>query len=90
MNLKPPSESPIQKLESVGARRLVFAACMLSLLAIALMVWSVLDPTPLPVMIVMSVGQLIGTLGLAFYLAAVVAFQWKRRKSLPPRKESSP
>jgi hypothetical protein len=73
-------ETAAHKLGAVGPRRLVLAACILSLVALALMIWSVLDPTPLPVMVVMSVGQVFGTLGLVCYVAAVVAYQWQRKK----------
>lgn len=77
-------ETTVQKLESVGVQRLVLAACVLNLLAIGLMVWSVLDPTPLPVMVVMSIGQVLGTAGLVCYWVAVLAYQWKRKKHSPP------
>lgn len=53
------------------ARFLVNAACVLSLLALTLMVWSVLDPRPIPVMLAMSAGQALGTLSL-FAVAVVV------------------
>lgn len=72
------------RLDSVSVRRLVIAACLLNLVAIALMIWSVLDPTPLPVMVVMSLGQVIGTCGLLCYLAAVLVYQWKRKKPSSP------
>ncbi len=81
-----------EKLERVGPRGLVLAACSLSLLALGLMSWSVLDPTPLPVMVVMSVGQVIGSLGLACYLAAVVVYQWrgsKRRDGHAPQDDQA-
>ncbi|MEZ4399558.1 MAG: hypothetical protein R3B06_06050 [Kofleriaceae bacterium] len=39
----------------------------LTLLALALMVWSLVTPTPLPVMLAMSVGQVIGTAAFAMY-----------------------
>lgn len=42
-------------------------SALLTLLALALMVWSVLQPTPLPVMLAMSVGQGLGTLAFALY-----------------------
>ena len=42
-------------------------ASVLTIIALALMVWSMLDPTPLPVMLAMSVGQLIGTAAFGFY-----------------------
>jgi hypothetical protein len=78
------SGNAVERLESVNVRRLVVAACVLNLLAIALMIWSVLDPTPLPVMVVMSIGQVIGTCGLLCYLAAVLVYQWKRKKPSSP------
>jgi hypothetical protein len=53
-------------------RRLVTAACALCLLGLAAMVWSVLDPAPIPVMFAMSVGQGLGTLSFLCYLVAIV------------------
>jgi hypothetical protein len=51
--------------------RILRAACLLALLAIALMVWSLLVPTPMPVMVAMSVGQGLGTLSLGAFLYIV-------------------
>lgn len=48
-------------------------ACVLALIGIALMVWSLLDPTPMPVLVAMSLGQGFGTLSLAMFLGVVVA-----------------
>jgi hypothetical protein len=45
---------------------------VLTLLALALMVWSMLEPTPLPVMLAMTVGQAIGTTAFALYLFVVI------------------
>jgi hypothetical protein len=44
----------------------------LTLLGLALMVWSMLVPTPLPVMLAMTVGQAVGTLAFALYLFVVI------------------
>lgn len=78
---------PIKKLSRLGLHSLVRAACVASLLSMALMCWSVFDPTPFPVMVSMTVGQGIGTLSLACYLAAVLVAQWRReRPSLAPPK----
>jgi hypothetical protein len=44
----------------------------LTLLALALMAWSMLEPTPLPVMHAMTVGQAIGTSAFALYLFVVL------------------
>lgn len=52
--------------------RLLRISAVLTLVALALMVWSVLVPTPLPVMLAMTVGQAIGTLAFAIYLGVVV------------------
>jgi peptidoglycan/LPS O-acetylase OafA/YrhL len=47
----------------------IAAAC--ALLALAMMIWGVLDPAPIALVIAMSVGQAIGTLSFALYLLAV-------------------
>jgi hypothetical protein len=48
-------------------RLLLVAACVLTLIALALMVWSLFDPTVWPVMVAMSIAQGIGTLAFAIY-----------------------
>lgn len=53
-------------------RRLLVVSAILTLIALALMVWSMLDPNPLPVMIAMTVGQGIGTLAFGLYLYVIV------------------
>lgn len=55
----------------VEPRLLVRIAAVLTLVGLALMVWSMLDPTPLPVMLAMSVGQIVGTAAFALYGLAV-------------------
>lgn len=47
-------------------------SAVLTLIGLALMVWSMLVPTPLPVMLAMSVGQVVGTAAFAIYLVIVV------------------
>ncbi len=47
-------------------------SAVLTLLGLALMVWSMVQPTPLPVMLAMSVGQVIGTSAFGLYLFVVV------------------
>ncbi|HMI84310.1 MAG TPA: hypothetical protein VK550_09465 [Polyangiaceae bacterium] len=53
--------------------RILRIACVLSLVGLGLMVWSLLDPTPMPVLVAMSVGQVFGTLSLLAFLGVVVA-----------------
>lgn len=47
-------------------------ACLLALVAMPLMVWSIFDPRVWPVMVALSIGQLIGTLSFVLYLVVVV------------------
>ena len=49
-------------------KHMITVACWLGLAALSLMVWSVLDPRPVPVFLAMSVGQAIGTASLAMFL----------------------
>jgi len=51
---------------------LVRVACVLALLALALVCWSVLQPRPIPVILAMSAGHAIGGTAFACYLLAVI------------------
>jgi hypothetical protein len=53
-------------------RTLLVIAAIAALVALALVVWSVLAGGVVPVMVSMSLGQVIGTLSLVLYLAVVV------------------
>jgi hypothetical protein len=48
-------------------------ASVMALIGLALMLWGVLVPTPMPVILAMSLGQGIGTLSFLIYLVVVVA-----------------
>jgi len=48
-------------------------ACFLALAALALMAWSLVDPHPIPVILAMSAGQVLGTGSLVAFLFVVVA-----------------
>ncbi len=52
--------------------RLMTAACVLALVALALILWSLFDPRPVPVIAAMSVGQVLGTLSFAAFLLVVL------------------
>jgi hypothetical protein len=47
-------------------------AAALALLGMAIMAYSILSPRPLPVILAMSVGQLIGVVAVLCYLLAMV------------------
>lgn len=51
--------------------RVMMVSCSFALLALGLIVWSLLDPRPIPVIVAMSVGQAIGTLSFAAFLVVV-------------------
>jgi hypothetical protein len=46
-------------------------ACVLSLVALGLILWSLLSKRPLPVIAAMTIGQLLGTLSLLFFLGSI-------------------
>lgn len=50
-----------------GVRFWLRVSAVLTLIALALIVWSVLEPTPLPVMVAMTIGQAIGTTAFAIF-----------------------
>jgi MFS family permease len=52
--------------------KLLYAAAVLTLIALGLMVWSLFVPTPLPVMVAMSAGQALGTAAFGAYGYVVV------------------
>ena len=66
--------------------RLLRIACVLALVALPLMVWSLFDPTVWPVLIALSVGQALGTLSFVIFLVAVRPTNqlMDRRKSATP------
>jgi hypothetical protein len=50
---------------------LVRVACVLALVALPLMIWSVFVPTVWPVLVALSVGQGIGTFSFVLFLVAI-------------------
>lgn len=55
------------------ADRWLVIACACNLCALALMTWQVLDPSVWPVMVAMSLGQVLGTASFAVFGFVVVA-----------------
>jgi hypothetical protein len=66
-----------------SAPRILIVACLLALFALGLIVWSLLDPRPIPVIVAMSVGQVIGTLSFAAFLVVVAGDLRSRYKAVP-------
>lgn len=61
--------------------KLLYASAILTLIALGLMVWSLFQPTPLPVMVAMTVGQGLGTAAFAAYGWVVVHDILKQRRA---------
>jgi hypothetical protein len=53
--------------------KLVRIAALMALVALACMGWSLVAPSPVSIMVAMSVGQGLGALSLALYLVVVIA-----------------
>jgi len=71
-------------------RRRLDLACAGALGALALMTWQIFDPTVWPVMVAMSMGQVLGTASLAaFGYVVVVDFRNRRRADLESRSGKS-
>jgi len=75
----------LRRLLAHPIERLVDAACVLGLCALACFVLSVLVPKPLTIVGAMSVGHVIGGLAFATYLLAVIADLARRRGPVSAR-----
>lgn len=60
------------KLRFPDPDRVLRVACVLALVGLALMTWSVVDPRVWPVLVALSAGQVIGTLSLLLYAVVVI------------------
>lgn len=72
-------------LDTTSRSRLMVWVCVLGLIGLALMSWSLFDQGWIPVMMAMSVGQGIGTLSFVLFLVVVLIDLRKAefRPSLP-------
>jgi hypothetical protein len=70
--------------------RLLRVAAVFSLVGLALMMWSMFDPRPAPVLIGLSLGQLVGTTSFAIYLSVVIwDIRRRRREASTPEDRAS-
>lgn len=76
----------VKRILGIQPTTLLRISAVLTLFALALMVWSMLDPTPWPVMLAMSLGQALGTLAFMLYGLAVYKDLRRIRRE---RRESS-
>ena len=59
-------------------------ACVLTLVGLALMIWSMLDPTWLPVMVAMTAGQVVGTSAFVIFGVTIIRNLKSRIREAPP------
>lgn len=59
-------------ISKITIRRLVYISAIMTLVSLALMIVSIVFPSPLLLVLAMSLGQLFGTSSLALYLLAIV------------------
>ena len=87
-----PKAKVIRFLDTASRSRLMVYACVLGLIGLALMSWSLFDQGWIPVMAAMSVGQGIGTLSFALFLVIVIIDlrQADLRPSILPREPKTP
>ncbi len=78
------------RVEHWSVRWLTRLACVLALVALAVMCFSVLVPRPLPVIFAMSGGHAIGAAAFTCYLVAVLLDLARREGKLPPHLSSAP
>ena len=71
----------IKKLLHARSATLLRVSGALTLVALALMAWSMAQPTPLPVMLAMTVGQAIGTTAFSIYAFVVIRDLRRSRKA---------
>lgn len=77
----------VERLVETGSRsRILTYACALGLIGLTLTSWSLFDQGWIPVMMAMSVGQVIGTLSLALFILVIVIDLQRAtfRPSIPP------
>jgi hypothetical protein len=80
----------VARVEASSTRGLTRLACGLALMGLALLSCSVLFPTPLPVILAMSAGHVLGVAAFSCYLLAIVLDLARHEGRLPPEPDSMP
>jgi len=77
------------KIPHIPAMTALRISAVLTLVGLALMAWSMLEPTVLPVMLAMSVGQGIGCMAFGLFLFVVIR-DIRRGKREQPESRDAP
>ena len=78
---------PFQRTRST---RLLQAAAIMTLAALAFMAWALFQPTPLPVMLAMTAGQGLGTGALGLYVFVIIRDLRRDRSRSAPKNSLAP
>lgn len=70
--------------------KLLRVSALLTVIGLVFMVWSLVQPTPLPVLLAMSVGQAFGMLAFGIYLYVILVDLRRLRRERRDSKESMP
>jgi hypothetical protein len=70
--------------------KLLRVSALLTVIGLAFMVWSLLQPTPLPVLLAMSVGQAFGMLAFGIYLYVIIVDLRRARRARRDSRELTP
>lgn len=70
--------------------KLLRVSALLTVIGLVFMVWSLLQPTPLPVLLAMSIGQAFGMLAFGIYLYVILVDIRRSRRARRDSKESIP
>jgi hypothetical protein len=62
----------VPKLPRISSELALRGSAVITLVAVALMVWSLIQPTPLPIMLAMTGGMGLGTLAFGLFLFVVM------------------
>ena len=81
---------PLERLMAHSVENLTRLACIVALVALAIMVASILHPGPLLVIFATSAGHAIGGFAVLCYFLAVVMDVKRSRRSLPPAQAGDP
>ena len=80
---------PLERLMEHSVETLTRLACIVGLVALAIMAASILHPGPVLIIFATSVGQVIGGFALLCYALAVVMDVKRRRTIVPPEPPSA-
>ena len=78
------------KLRMPSLQTLLRVSAVLTIVALAFMVWSLFVPTPMPVMLAMSVGQGLGILAFMLYGVAIYLDLRRERRETSMRLQKIP